>query len=77
MSSYNSSYILWLSCYTKQGVNEMTEEALYNWLQSRSSGVQLPIFSLPSSTGIGNFGSSAYRFVDFLKRAPAKRLLLS
>ena len=45
----------------------MAEEALYNWLQSRSAGVQLPISSLPSSTGIGNFGSSAYRFVDFLK----------
>ncbi len=45
----------------------MTVEVLYNWLRSRSSGVQLPISSLPSSTGIGNFGSSAYQFVDFLK----------
>ena len=45
----------------------MAEEALYNWLQSRSTGVQLPISSLPSFTGVGNFGSSAYRFVDFLK----------
>lgn len=45
----------------------MAEDALYNWLQSRSTGVQLPISSLPSFTGVGNFGSSAYRFVDFLK----------
>ena len=45
----------------------MPVKALYNWLKSRSTGVQLPISSLPSSTGIGNFGSNAYRFVDFLK----------
>ena len=33
----------------------------------RTCGVLLPIFSLPSSGGIGNFGKEAYRFIDFLK----------
>ena len=32
----------------------------------RSSGVLLPIFSLPSKYGIGTLGKEAYRFVDFL-----------
>ena len=32
----------------------------------RSSGVLMPIFSLPSSGGIGCFDESAYKFVDFL-----------
>jgi len=36
---------------------------------SRSSGVLLPIFSLPSRFGIGDFGPGAFRFVDFLKAA--------
>lgn len=32
----------------------------------RTSGILLPIFSLPSHYGIGTFGKEAYRFVDFL-----------
>ena len=32
----------------------------------RSSGILLPIFSLPSPYGIGTLGKSAYDFVDFL-----------
>lgn len=32
----------------------------------RSSGVLLPIFSLPSNYGIGTLGREAYNFVDFL-----------
>ena len=32
----------------------------------RASGILLPIFSLPSSYGIGTFGRSAYDFIDFL-----------
>ena len=32
----------------------------------RSSGILLPIFSLPSKYGIGNFGKEAYDFVDYL-----------
>ena len=35
----------------------------------RSSGVLLPISSLPSRYGIGTLGKEAYDFIDFLKRA--------
>ena len=35
----------------------------------RSSGILLPIFSLPSPYGIGTLGKSAYDFVDFLADA--------
>lgn len=34
---------------------------------TRSSGVLMPIFSIPSSHGIGTLGKAAYEFVDFLK----------
>ena len=33
----------------------------------RTSGILMPIFSLPSPYGIGTFGKAAYDFVDFLK----------
>ena len=33
----------------------------------KSCGILLPIFSLPSSYGIGCFSKEAYQFVDFLK----------
>lgn len=36
---------------------------------SRSAGVLMPVFSLPDSPEIGDFGSGAYRFVDFLTSA--------
>lgn len=32
----------------------------------RSSGILMPIFSLPSPYGIGTMGKEAYRFIDFL-----------
>ena len=32
----------------------------------RKAGILLPIFSVPSNYGIGDFGEGAYRFVDFL-----------
>ena len=35
----------------------------------RSCGILMPIFSLPSRYGIGNFGKEAYNFVDFLYKA--------
>lgn len=35
----------------------------------RSSGILLPIFSLPSKYGIGCFDDCAYKFVDLLKEA--------
>lgn len=38
-------------------------------LNKRSSGILLPIFSLPNAYGIGSFGQSAYEFVDFLHQA--------
>lgn len=36
---------------------------------TRSSGVLLPVYSLPSPYGVGTFGRSAYDFIDFLKAA--------
>ncbi len=43
-----------------------TETPLYDWLNERTAGVLLHLSSLPSHTGIGNVGASAYAFVDFL-----------
>jgi 4-alpha-glucanotransferase len=38
-------------------------------LKRRSSGILLHVTSLPSNHGIGDFGPSAYEFVDFLEKA--------
>ncbi|MGL5124444.1 MAG: 4-alpha-glucanotransferase, partial [Fusobacteriaceae bacterium] len=38
----------------------------------RSSGILMHITSLPSEYGIGDFGKSAYEFVDFLHSAEQK-----
>ena len=35
----------------------------------RSSGVLLPMFSLPSKYGIGTMGRAAYKFIDLLEKA--------
>ena len=35
----------------------------------RTSGILMPIFSLPSNGGIGTLGKEAYRFVDFLNKS--------
>lgn len=35
----------------------------------RTSGILMPIFSLPSKYGIGTLGEEAYNFVDFLQKA--------
>lgn len=35
----------------------------------RTSGILMPIFSLPSKYGIGTLGREAYRFVDFLEKS--------
>ncbi|HCW80933.1 MAG TPA: hypothetical protein DG942_07535, partial [Ruminococcaceae bacterium] len=35
----------------------------------RTSGVLLPISSLPSPYGIGNLGKESFNFIDFLKDA--------
>ncbi len=34
----------------------------------RKSGVLLPVFSIPSSYGIGTFGKKAYEFIDLLEK---------
>lgn len=38
----------------------------------RSSGILMPIFSLPSKYGIGTMGKAAYDFVDFLSASGQK-----
>lgn len=38
----------------------------------RSSGILLPVFSLPNKYGIGTFGKEAYDFIDFLTLAKQK-----
>lgn len=35
----------------------------------RKAGILLPIFSLPSKYGIGDFGKESYNFIDFLKKS--------
>ena len=35
----------------------------------KTSGVLLPVFSLPSKFGVGDFGDNAKLFIDFLKKA--------
>lgn len=39
----------------------------------RTSGILMPVSSLPSPYGIGTLGKAAYRFVDFLKDAGVTR----
>jgi len=41
-------------------------------MYNRSSGILLPISSLPSKYGIGSFGREAYEFVNFLHKAGQK-----
>ena len=38
----------------------------------RTSGILMPVFSLPSEYGIGCFSKEAYQFVDFLKESGQK-----
>ncbi len=38
----------------------------------RQSGILMPIFSLPSKYGVGDFGKEGYKFVDYLKSAGQK-----
>jgi 4-alpha-glucanotransferase len=37
--------------------------------KSRSAGILLPVFSLPSPYGIGAFGHAAYSWIDFLEQS--------
>ena len=41
-------------------------------MMTRSSGILMPMSSLPSPYGIGTMGKTAYEFVDFLKAAGQK-----
>lgn len=45
---------------------------LYNWLNDRTAGILMHVSSLPSDTGIGNLGSAAYRYIDFMESAGMK-----
>jgi len=47
----------------------MNNATSVNILQKRSSGILLPIFSLPGAHGIGDLGRPAQAFVDFLKKS--------
>ena len=40
----------------------------------RTSGILMPVFSLPSKYGIGCFSKEAYQFVDFLKESGQKKM---
>lgn len=44
----------------------LSDSPLFDWLNERQAGVLLHLSSVPSATGIGNLGSAAYQFVDFL-----------
>ena len=47
----------------------MTIDKVVNILRQRSSGILLPVFSLPGPWGIGDLGTAARAFIDFLARA--------
>ena len=46
--------------------------SLKNFGFTRKSGILMPVSSLPCVYGIGSFGKSAYKFIDFLKEASVK-----
>ncbi|MBV5318910.1 MAG: 4-alpha-glucanotransferase [Desulfobulbaceae bacterium] len=47
----------------------MDNDRVVNILQQRSSGILLPVFSLPGPFGIGDLGEPARLFIDFLKKS--------
>ena len=49
-------------------IKTMHSDKLVNILEQRSSGILLPVFSLPGIHGIGDLGPSSRTFIDFLKR---------
>lgn len=50
----------------------ITEKTTQKKNMERKAGVLLPIFSLPSTEGIGTLGKEAYKFVDWLKKSGVK-----
>ena len=47
----------------------MDDYTSVNILRQRSSGILLPVFSLPGPGGIGEIGPEAFSFLDFLGKA--------
>jgi 4-alpha-glucanotransferase len=47
----------------------MSNATSINIPQQRSSGILLPVFSLPGSSGIGDIGLPARQFIDFLEKS--------
>ena len=45
---------------TSDGNKQMIDDTSVNILQKRSSGILLPVFSLPGASGIGDIGHPAY-----------------
>ena len=54
---------------TSDGRTDLNNFTFVNILRQRSSGILLPVFSLPGADGIGDLGPSALRFIDFLKNS--------
>ncbi len=54
---------------TSDGRTDLNNFTFVNILRQRSSGILLPIFSLPGADGIGDIGPSALGFIDFLKKS--------
>ena len=63
-------------CFTDNPVSDhygvYTEIEFDTDSNKRSSGILMPVFSLPSEYGIGCFDKCAYEFVDFLCRSKQK-----
>ncbi len=53
-------------------MKKSTPEVNFEWNDSRSGGILLHISSLPSEFGIGNIGSAAVGFFEFLRSAGMK-----
>ena len=47
----------------------MSKDKVVSILQQRSSGILMPLFSLPGPWGIGDLGDPARAFIDFLRRS--------
>jgi len=52
-----------------QDVKCNQDPPLFHWCETRGAGVLAHVTTLPSETGIGNLGSGARRFIEFLKNS--------
>lgn len=64
-------YVIIFVNFRNEGLISLPNTA-NNKQPKRSSGILLPISSLPSDYGIGTFGNQAFQFLDFLKSARQK-----